>query len=247
MNPKNQKWKHSVDLFLENTPSPRLIVVYGPTASGKTSLAIDIATHLQVQGYDPFVVSADSRQVYRYMNIGTGKITSDEMRGIPHIGLDIIEPNATFSVVDFRNAIEEHPLWKDWKNNSHRQVTIICGGTGLYIDALIYERNYMGKKPDPTLRQELENYRQEHGNQALWEKLHALDPLYAIELHPNNHTYIIRAIEVFLETGKSKKEAEQPPTLKYPTLFLTPYEDSTEARALLYKNIDQRVQSMFDS
>ncbi len=104
----------------------------------------------------------------------------------------------------------------------------------------------MGEKPDTTRRDELEAYRLEHGNQALWNMLHAIDPVYADMLHVNNYTYIIRGIEVYEKTGKSKLEATHGQKLLYPTLFLTPYTDSPENRKALYEKINHRVQKMFD-
>ena len=105
----------------------------------------------------------------------------------------------------------------------------------------------MGEKPDTTRRDELEIYRLEHGNEALWNMLHAIDPVYADMLHVNNYTYIIRGIEVFEKTGKSKLEAQHGQKLRYPTLFLTSYTDSPDNRRELYDRINLRVQNMFDS
>lgn len=215
-------------------------------------MSIQIAQFLENSGFFPFIISADSRQIYREMNIGTGKILPHQMENILHYGLDIIEPNEAFSVVDFRENIENSPLFAEWKNLqkdknfSKKIIPIICGGTGLYIDSLIFERNYLGSKPNPERREELENFRKKFGNKALWQKLHDIDPTYAEILHPNNHTYIIRGIEIFEETGHSKLDAEdEKPTLKYPTIFLTPYTDSPENREKLYTKINLRIDEMF--
>lgn len=218
-----------------------IIVVYGPTASGKSSLAVSIAEYIRASSdRTPSILSADSRQIYRGMDIGTGKITPEEMRDIPHYGLDILSPNEAFSVAAFQRYGQALI-----SSLSDRDILIICGGTGLYIDALVFERSYMGDAPDPERRHALEAYRREFGNEALWKKLFALDPEYAQELHPNNHTYIIRAIEVFEDTGKSKQCARNTPTLQYPTSFFTPYHDTPESRKALYEKIDQRVAAMF--
>lgn len=200
---------------------------------------------MRASGYEPFIISADSRQIYQDMNIGTGKILPKEMQHIPHIGLDLISPKETFSVVNYQKSIDNCPIFDNWKQSPGNSVPIICGGTGLYIDALIFERDYLGSKPSQKRRQELEDFRCKYGNHALWQKLADIDPQYATELHPNNSTYIIRAIEIFEETGKSKKEAESPLTLKYPTLFLTPYTDSPENRNILYHRINARIEIMF--
>ncbi len=234
--------------FQKNLEQSPLIVIYGPTWCGKTGFSIELAQFLQNNWYFPFVISADSRQIYQEMNIGTGKITQDEMQNILHYGLDIIPPTETFSVVDFEKNINNCPFfekWKHWEKN-WKIIPIICGGTGLYIDSLIFKRNYLGSKPNPKRRQELEDFCLQYGNEALWQKLFDIDPNYAKILHPNNHTYIIRAIEIFEETGKSKLEAESPkPILKYPTIFLTPYTDSVENRQNLYNKINSRIEKMF--
>lgn len=216
-------------------------------------MSIQLAKILQKYHFFPFIISCDSRQIYQDLNIGTGKISESEMQGILHYGLNLISPTETFSVVNFEKYLDNCPFFKKWRDfqngkihNNPKIIPIICGGTGLYIDAVIFERNYLGGKPNPVRRQELENFRQKYGNEALWQKLYALDPEYAKELHINNHTYIIRAIEIFEETGKSKKESfSRVPTLKYPTFFLTPYTDSPENRVILYEKINARIKQMF--
>lgn len=221
------------DLLSKYPTEKKVIVIYGPTACGKSHLALEIAKSIESE-----IVSVDARQIYRYMNIGTGKVTKDEKQWIPHHMLDIIDPSEAFSVADFRARTEPilDKLWSEWKT------PILCGGTGLYLDSLIYEREYMGKPPDPERRKELEDFREKHGNEALWNKLHALDPVYADMLHVNNWTYVIRGIEIFEETGRSKLEAQHGQKLKYPTLFLTPYDGD---RARLYEKINTRVEQMF--
>lgn len=196
-------------------------------------------------GYFPFIISADSRQIYTMLDIGTGKILPNEMQWIEHIWLDIINPTETFSVVDFQKKIENEHLWNNFIQYPNKFIPIICWWTGLYIDSLIFKRNYLGHTVNKKRREELENFRIQNGNEALWQKLFAIDPKYAQELHPNNHTYIIRAIEIFEQTGTSKKESEQPLTLKFPTLFLTPYNDTSENREQLYTNINHRIEHMF--
>lgn len=166
------------------------------------------------------------------------------MANIQHIGLNIISPREQFSVVEFQKHIIQSDFWKNFEKNE-KFFPIICGGTGLYIDSLIFERTYLGTKPNPDRRKNLEKFRQQNGNEALWEKLYNLDPDYAQDLHPNNYNYIIRAIEIFEDTGKSKKSTLQEPSLKYKTLFLTPYTDTPENRATLYEDINARINEMF--
>lgn len=333
MDDNQRKWVH--DWIQKPSDKPKLILIYGPTASWKSARAVEVAELLQNQGLVPFVVSVDARQIYRGLNIGTGKIPSDEMRGIPHHMLDIIDPSERFSVVDFRNRVEEIPEWKIWKKQfphisenfskpditqkqevqgkrSHQNkeiwfedtilsqgefsknwefwsvvskwvywdvneweinfvdaeirsfsvtptyIPILCWGTGLYIDSLIFERSYPEIEADWNLREELERFRLEYGNQALWQKLSDIDPGYASELHPNNYHYVIRGIEVMMKTWTSKRDIQDTPALKYDTLFLTPYQETQLSeqdtkrwkippeRQELYDRIDTRIEKMFN-
>lgn len=227
---------HRLDAFLKQASSvPSIIVIYGPTACGKTALSLDVARRL-----DSEIISVDARQIYRGMDIGTGKITPEEMGTIRHHMLDVIDPSEKFSAVQFRNIampILEN-LWQQ------KKIPILCGGTGLYIDSLIYERTYPANEADWDMREELEAFRIAHGNEALWKKLEAIDPEYAKTLHPNNYRYVMRGIEVYTKTGQSKSTIIDTPKLKYHTLFLTPYDGDREK---LYSRIDTRVAGMFDS
>lgn len=223
--------------FSSNNPSG-VIVIYGPTGSGKTALSLEVAELIGSE-----IISVDARQVYRGLDIWTGKITEQEKKWIPHHMLDVVDVTEPFSVVDYRNMASWilQDIQNQWKN------PILCGGTWLYLDSLIYERDYMGEKPDTTRRDELEAFREESGNQALWNMLHDMDPTYADMLHVNNYTYIIRGIEIFEKTGKSKLESSHWQKLLYPTLFLTPYTDSPEDRSILYARINERIEKMFFS
>lgn len=224
-----------IETFLERkSDRPKMIVIYGPTACGKTGYAIEIW-----KKYNYEIISADSRQIYRWLDIGTGKVTSEEMDGVPHHMIDIVDPDTKFSVFEFRDMV--HPiletLWKKWS------IPVICGGTGLYIDSIVYERDYASEEPDWSLRDELEALRLKDGNIALWKRLESLDPEYAHTLHPNNYRYVMRGIEVFLQTGSSKSVRINAPTPKYDTLFFSPY---TGDRDALYSKINTRIQWMFD-
>lgn len=171
--------------------------------------------------------------------------------------LDIIEPTEQFSVVDFRERVEQLDMWKRWQDtlsiplpestnisNFQLPIPIICGGTGLYVDSLVFERNYPSIPADWELRAELEDFRLKNGNEALWNRLHELDPIYANTLHPNDRHYIIRGIEVYTKSGRSKMEIQDTPTLRYDTLWLTPYDGDREK---LYTHINARVEKMFDT
>ena len=220
--------------WLQHTDGrPRVIVVYGPTASGKTVLSLDIAETVAGE-----IISADARQVYRHLDIGTGKIRPDEMRGIPHHMIDIIGPDEEYSVGLFRQetgAIVE-------RLHASGRIPVICGGTGLYIDALIYDYAIPEVPPDWDFRAEMERMIAERGCEAVWELLRTRDPDYATTLDPRNTRYVVRALEVLHHTGHSKSVAFVPKTLKYDTFLVTPYDGDREE---LYACIGQRVRGMF--
>ncbi len=229
--------QESLDIFTQShTDLPKIIVIYGPTACGKTALSIEIANYLNTE-----IISTDSRQIYRYMNIGTGKISVDEMEWISHHMIDIIDPSETFSVVNFVNWSLPIIEWiqSKWK------IPILCGGTGLYIDGILYEMGYPDTPPDWEYRQELELLRQQKWNQELWNMLEKVDPGYAHELEADNYRYVMRWLEVMKETGKSKLESKWKKFQRFSPFFITPYQDSE--RKILYENIDNRVSSMFDT
>ena len=233
----NESIKQRLNIFLwEEKELPKVIVIYGPTACGKTNLSIDVAKYLQSE-----VISTDSRQIYRHMDIGTGKITKEEMQEIPHHMLDVIDPTVKFSVVDFVNM--SLPIVE--KIQQQDKIPILCGGTGLYIDGILYEMEYPDTKPDWAYRENLEQIRLTKGNEALWNMLETVDPEYAHELEVNNFRYVMRGLEVWHATGKSKRESVGKKKLRFVPLFLTPYNDTD--RPILYERINARVQWMFDN
>ncbi len=215
---------------------PKLIVIYWPTACGKTVLSLEVAKYLDTE-----IISADSRQIYRGLDIGTGKIQPEEMQWIPHHMLDVIDPSETFSMVDFaRDALPIiERIQKEWK------VPILCGGTGLYIDAVLYQMNIPDSLPDWEYRKKLEEIRIKEWNTALWNMLERVDPEYAHELEVNNFRYVMRWLEVMRETGRSKRESKNTKTSRFSPLFLTPYNDSE--RKDLYERINLRVKNMIIS
>jgi tRNA dimethylallyltransferase len=187
----------------------------------------------------------DSRQIYRWLDIGTGKISETEKRWIRHHMLDIIDPTEKFSVVDFRNRVEKLDIWNEFQGASETpKIPVLCWGTGLYIDSLVFERSYPAIPADWDLRAELETSRLKNGNAALHQRLADIDPRYAAELHPNNYHYVIRGIEVYTKSGHSKLDAVDTLTPKYDILWLTPYDGD---RSTLYTHIDHRVSQMFAS
>jgi tRNA dimethylallyltransferase len=223
-----------VQKFL-STPSalPKIIIVYGPTACGKTGLSIELAKHLKTE-----VISADSRQVFRYMDIGTGKVTREGMQWIPHHMLDIRNPDEQYSVGEFQKEV--FSLIKDLHDKG--VVPILCGGTGLYLDAIAFHFSIPPMEPDWEYRNMLDELRLEHGNEYLWNRLHIIDPIYAESIHPNSHHAVIRALEVFEKTGKSKSELRTKNEPLFDILFLTPYDDNREK---LYERINTRIDGMF--
>ena len=228
-----------------HTPSekPKIILIYGPTACGKSSLAVQIGTFLKENSIETSIISVDARQIYVWLDIWTGKIKPEEMGGISHRMIDIIEPSEIFSVVDYRNQVEELEEWKHFLGK-WGGIPILCGGTGLYIDSLIFERSYPHIEADWNMRDELELFRREHGNTALWNKLQDIDPEYAHILHPNNYHYVMRWIEVMRKTGKSKLLHQDTLELKFDTYSVTPYDWNRES---LYNIINGRVENMFSN
>lgn len=213
----------------------KIIAVAGPTASGKTSLAIEIAKRV-----DGEVVSCDSMQIYKGMNIGTAKPDSDEMCGIPHHMLDFVEPDTSYSVADFaadaRAAIDEVL--------SRRKVPVIAGGTGLYMDSVLNNIRFGDFESDPRLREELTLLAEQEGNDAVHKLLQEADPEAAEKIHPNNVRRVIRAIEVCRATGKTftqvNAESRQEPV--YNALIFGIETD----REVLYDRINLRVDKMME-
>ncbi len=228
-------YKEKVKDFLnKKSDKKKIIVIYWPTASGKTGLSIEIANLI-----DSEIISTDSRQIFRELNIWTWKITEKEKEWIKHYMIDIINSDHEYSVGEFKKEAEEYlgEIYSKWK------VPILCWGTGLYIDSLIYDFNIPSIPADEKLRKSLEEDAEKYWNKYVWEKLNDIDSDYAKELHYNNIRYIIRAIEVKMLTWKSKTEFREEKTLKYDTLFLTPYNGDRE---YLYNRINKRVWMMFD-
>ena len=214
----------------------KMICIAGPTASGKTALAVALAKEL-----DGEVVSCDSMQVYRRMNIGTAKPTFEEMQGIPHYLLDIAEPDEDFSVSRYCEMAA--PIVDDIL--ARGKTAIIAGGTGLYMDSLI-KGNAFAPFPSTGMRKKLEAQADAEGMEAMLSLLQSIDPEAAARLHLKDRKRIIRALEVYYETGQSITEHNRrtqkiPP--KYTPLWLgLDFED----RAQLYSRIDRRVDKMLD-
>ena len=214
----------------------KLIVIAGPTASGKTALSIRLAKLL-----DGEVVSADSMQIYRGMDIGTAKPSAEEMEGIPHHMLSVCDPGEEYSVS--RYAQEADACVQDIL--ARGKTVILCGGTGLYLNALIAGTGFQPQSGDAGLRAEL-NAAWEQDPMALWEELTRVDPESAQKLHPNDKKRVTRALEVWRLTGETisahnRRTQEQPP--RYESVWLGL---KTDPRQILYDRIDGRVTKMLE-
>ena len=214
-----------------------IICIAGPTASGKTALAVKLAKAINGE-----VISCDSMQVYRRMDIGTAKPTEEEMEGIPHHMLSVAEPWEDFSVSRYCQMAT--PILEDIL--ARGKAAIIAGGTGLYMDGLI-RGNTFAPYPATGRRQELEALAQAQGIEAVIEKLRQVDPDSAQRLHPSDQKRIIRAMEVYLETGITITEHNRLTQLQPPKFTAAWFALQDENRAQLYSRIDSRVDKMLDA
>lgn len=211
-----------------------IICIAGPTASGKTAFAVELAKTLNGE-----VVSCDSMQVYRRMDIGTAKPTMAEMQGIPHYMLSVAEPSEDFSVSRYCEMAT--PIIDDII--ARGKTAIIAGGTGLYMDSLI-RGNDFAPYPSTGCREELESLADREGIDAVISKLRAVDPETADRLHPSDRKRIIRAMEVYLETGETITEHNRKTQLLPPRYMPLWFGLNDEDRSELYARIDRRVEIM---
>ncbi|MBQ2254430.1 MAG: tRNA (adenosine(37)-N6)-dimethylallyltransferase MiaA [Clostridia bacterium] len=211
--------------------------VVGPTASGKSAYAIRLAKEL-----DGEVISGDSMQIYRGMDVGTAKADAEEQQGIPHHLLDIAEITEPFSAGRFMELAGE----KIREIHSRGKTPILCGGTGLYIELLLTGKRLAETTADEKLREELLAFAEEKGNEALHARLAQVDPASAENIHPNNVKRVVRALEIALTTGSTKSEADEKSkegeNPYAPTIIRLTYGD----RAKLYEKINLRVRRMFE-
>ncbi|MDU5079952.1 tRNA (adenosine(37)-N6)-dimethylallyltransferase MiaA [uncultured Tissierella sp.] len=213
-----------------------LFILIGPTAIGKTALSIELAKKMNGE-----IISADSMQIYKYMDIGSAKITKEEMDDIPHHLIDIVLPNEDFTVANFKdNAIK---LIRDI--NSRNKIPIVAGGTGLYINSLVYSLNFTQVAPNDEIRNKLESLGDKYGNEYLHQELQRIDVKSAEKISVNDRKRIIRAIEIFEITGKLMSE--------YNENFRKPVEDYNLVmiglnmdRKELYDRINLRVDIMIE-
>lgn len=217
---------------------PRVVAVGGPTASGKTALSVALA-----KAFDGEIINADSMQIYKNLDVGTAKPTTQEQQGIPHHLLGFLPPETPFSVADFTAAAD--PLVREI--SAHGKLPLVVGGTGLYITSLLNGVAFAPEKLDPTIRARLQAQAEAEGSAALYAQLQAVDPDYAAQVHPNNLPRVIRALELFEATGRKMSEervnarAAEPP---YRALCLCL---TCRDRAALYDRIGRRVDLMVEN
>ncbi|WP_273127019.1 tRNA (adenosine(37)-N6)-dimethylallyltransferase MiaA [Bacillus weihaiensis] len=213
----------------------KLVVIIGPTAVGKTKLSIDLAKRLNGE-----IISGDSMQIYKGMDIGTAKITKDEMEDIPHHLIDIKEADEEYSVAEFQTTCR--PLID--KITSHHKMPLIVGGTGLYIQSVIYDYQFTDTPSNPVIRNQLERELEVDGEHYLHNKLKEVDPEAAINIHPNNSRRVIRALEIYYTTNKTMSEYinNQEKTLLYDVVVI----GLTMDREVLYERINYRVDVMIE-
>ncbi|BCJ85726.1 tRNA (adenosine(37)-N6)-dimethylallyltransferase MiaA [Effusibacillus dendaii] len=212
-----------------------LVVIAGPTAVGKSKLSVELAI-----AFDGEIVSADSMQIYRGMDIGTAKITPEEKKGIPHWGIDIIDPDTPFSVSDYRDLADGW-LRGIWQRG---RLPFLVGGTGLYIRAVTEEYDFSTFSGDAAFREKMEQMARREGPEALHRQLAFVDPATASRLHPNDIRRVIRALEIYEFTGKRLSESKQSHgDTRFPVLKIGL---TSENRELLYDRINRRVDLMIE-
>ena len=215
-----------------------VVAVVGPTATGKTALGVALAQHFSGE-----VISCDSMQIYKGLDVGTAKVTPEETCGIPHHGVDILTPDKPFSVADFTAMAGR----LEREISARGALPILVGGTGLYVQSFLNGVRFTEEKTPAGLREQLAAELAEKGGTAMYEELRQVDPEAAAAIHPNNQVRVLRALEHYRATGKklSEQKAESlPPEKPYRSLILgLDFPD----RAALYRRIDLRVDKMLEA
>ena len=222
----------------EPAPLIPVVAVVGPTASGKSALAVELARLLNGE-----IVSANSKQIYRYMSVGTAVPTEEEMAGIPHHLLQFLNPDQNFSVAEYVELAQKAIL----EIHARKKLPVVAGGTGLYVSSLLDNITFFDTKSDPALRQELEQTAAEKGNQYLLDLLNTFDPQLAQKLHPNNLGRIIRGIEAYRLTGIPMSEHQKASRQKESPYRCCIIGLNYRNRDLLYQRIDRRVEKMMEN
>ena len=217
----------------ENSIKPQIIIICGPTASGKTDLAVQLAKALNSE-----VVSADSMYIYKGLDIGTAKPSVAEMQGVKHHLINVVDAKDNFTVSDYKAMAE--PIISDLINQG--KIPVICGGTGFYINSLLYDLSYGKGKDNAEAREKYKKLAEEYGNEYVFNILKTVDEESAKKLHPNDLKRVIRALEIF-ENGCKKSDIVDDFIPKYNYLaFCFDYD-----REILYQRIEKRVDIMFES
>ena len=219
---------------MTNNELKPLVILVGPTAVGKTAASIGLAKALNGE-----IISGDSMQIFKGLDIGTAKITKEEMQGVPHHLIDIKEPWETFSVAEFKRLADEAIA----DIHDRGKMPIIVGGTGFYINSVLYEYHFGEADTDEAYRAELEQYAEAHGNEALWNILQEKDPDSAAKLHSNDTKRVIRALEVLHVTGIPASERQSTvdkQTMRYNAVYIA----LNMPREVLYDRINRRVDIM---
>ncbi|QTB28121.1 tRNA (adenosine(37)-N6)-dimethylallyltransferase MiaA [Lysinibacillus sphaericus] len=215
-----------------------VVAIVGPTASGKTALSIELA-----KKYNGEIINGDSMQVYKGLDIGTAKITEEEMEGVPHHLLSFLEPTASFSVADYQKLVRE----KIADIQARHKLPIIVGGSGLYVQAVLFDFQFIDEKVDEAARQAYYDELAKLGPEAMHDKLKQLDPQTAEAIHPNNTRRVIRALEMLELSGVSKAAEAQNrgevPLYNHLILGL----GQNMSREVLYDRINRRVDLMMEN
>lgn len=211
----------------------KLLFIVGPTASGKSDFAVQVAKLLKTD-----VISSDSMQIYKDMTVGTAKITPEEQQGVTHHLIDFVNPKDSFSVAEYRE--KALPVIDELLKNG--KTPIISGGTGLYVNGILYPMNFSDTSKDDKLRKSLENEYDEKGADFMHEKLAALDEKSALKIHKNDKKRIVRALEINLTHGNRDENDMKKPSYEYEMIGL-----SGGDRAVLYDRINKRVDKMFEN
>ena len=214
----------------------KILVIGGPTAVGKTELSIDLAKRLNGE-----IISADSMQIYKYMDIGSAKVSKGEMNGVVHHLIDVVDPSINFSVADYKEQGEKAIK----EIISRGKLPIIVGGTGLYINSLTCNMNFTEAEKDEEYRKELDKLANEHGNNYIHEMLKEIDPISYNEIHANNRKRDIRALEVYKLTGNPFSSYNAGEDF-YKSEYDVHYYVLTMDREKLYERINLRVDIMME-
>ena len=218
----------------EQNKRPPLVILTGPTAVGKSELSIFLA-----KAIGGAIISADSMQVYRHMDIGSAKITKEEMQGVPHYLIDEFMPDEEFNVVRFQELAKQY-MQEIYEKN---QIPILVGGTGFYIQAVLYDIDFTKEEEDVAYREDLERLAKERGAEYLHEMLKKVDEEAAKAIHPNNIKRVIRALEFHKKSGKKISEHNEKERQKE-SGYNFAYFVLNDERAKIYERIDERVDKM---